>query len=166
MQGGHTCSVRVRFLPAPGPGKRGTWGNPDSLPLASPVLRLSIPQHTPPSASVTGHLLSPPCPSLACALSHSVFLFFFLPETIFQPVLNSSLSLKGQPLLLIAKPTATLNYVPLTWSSCRLQLFCLSLLLLPSRAHTLITRPSVGSPGRSSRASYLAPLEEGHPLLC
>lgn len=133
-------------------------GAPLSLGCQSHTISLSI--------SLTGHLLIPPCPNLARALSHLVFLFFLLSETIFHPGLNYSLSLKRQPLLLIAKSTAAQNYTPPTWSSCRLPLFCLSLLLMPSRAHALLSHPSVGSPGRSSRASRLAPLEDRHPLLC
>ena len=75
MEGGHTCSVQVWFLPAPGPGESEPWGNPHSLPLGSPLLTFTIPQHTSPSASVTGHLPIPSCPNPVRAISHSQFFF-------------------------------------------------------------------------------------------
>lgn len=156
--GGHSRSVRVWFLPAPGPGERGLWGNPHPLPLGSLVLRFSILQHFPEHLSGW----TPPAPTWhVSSLIHSfLFLRLIRDDLSSHPKLFPPHPLKRQPLLLIAKSTAVPNYVPLTWSSCRLQLFCLSLLLMPSSAHTLMSHPSVGSPGRWSRASHLAPLED------
>lgn len=150
MQGGQV-SVWVLFLHAP----RST------LPRRSS----GFPSHnTFSSALVNGCLLFSPSPRLACTLSH--------PQLSFSPSYKRHSSFPNffllpqvPPLLVIAKPTAAPDHMSLTWSSCRLWLFCWDLLLLLSRAHTLINHPSLGSSGRSGRASHLALLEETN-LLC
>lgn len=96
MQGGCTTSVRVWFLPTPGPGVRGLWGDPCSPPMGSPVPSLSI--------SVTRHLPIPPCPNLPCPLAQFSFpssyqrSSFFLSWTLPSPSRGNSYSLLPNPL--------------------------------------------------------------------
>lgn len=164
MQGGHTCSVWVWFL-LPwilGPGERGPWDNPHPLPQTPSSL--GFPAHsTLPGAlrwlDTSWSLLAPTWHV------HPLVQFSFSSPYQRPSFIHLFHSLKRRPLLRIAKSTAAPNYVPLTWSSCRFQLFCLNL-LLPSRPHNPISCP-LRPPGRSSRTIYLALLEyRQHPLLC
>lgn len=141
-----------------GPGVRGPWGNP--LPLPWVPWSSGFPSHnTLSSTLVNGRLLFSPCPRLACMLSHPQ-LSFSTSYKRHSSFPNLFLLPQVPPLLVIARPTAAPDHMSLTWSSCRLWLFCCDLLLLLSRAHTFISHPSVGSPGKSGQASHLALLEE------